>query len=225
MTIKFLFRGATILSACCIGSPLLADPMVSSGSATIAEPAADPFQQAIAAQAVAAFARRQKDPQAMLVAARMLQDVPVHDGAASQPTATAATFSPAGLFGEAKVLAQGDPALLTQIRIAQGAGNRGVFASAFGKGLVRLVREVAARGTYRFDIDAVGGQVLRIGAIGDVGTAMLLRLVDAAGRLVCIDDSGDYAPVCATMPHAAGRYHVEVANRSAKPSNTVILSN
>ncbi len=160
----------------------------------------------------------------MLVAARMLQEIPVTDGAASQAGAPAA-FSPAGLFGEARDLAKGDPAMLTQIRIAQASGNRGVFASAFGKGLVRLVREVAARGTYRFDIDAVGGQILRIGAIGDVGTAMLLRLADAAGRIVCTDDSGDYAPVCATTPHAAGRYHVEVANRSAKPSNTVILSN
>ena len=198
-------------------------------SAPPAAPAIDPFQQAIAARTVADFARRQKDPQAMIVAARMLQEVPVADkpveDAAPVAGAAPAAFSPAGLFAEAKTLARGDTALLMQINVAQSTGSRGVFGSTFGKGLVRLVKEVSARGGYSFSVSATGGQVLRIGAIGDLGTTMLMRLVDAAGRVVCLADEGDYAPVCATTPRANGSYKVEILNRSPKASRTVILSN
>lgn len=174
------------------------------------------------ARSVADFARRQKDPQAMIVAARMLQEVPFKDASGA---AVDAAFTPAGLYGEAKVLAKEDPATLTQIRIAESMGSRGVFDSVFGKGLVRLVQNVGAQASYSFNLRAVGGQVLRVGAIGDIGTAMLLRLVDAAGRIACADDNNDYAPVCALTPRANASYKVELVNRSRAPSRTVILSN
>jgi hypothetical protein len=223
MARKFLLVGTALLTATCAGARAYAAPGADPAPAASA-PAADPFAQAIAAQAVASFARRQQDPQAMIVAARMLQEVPFHDAAATQAR-VAPAFSPQGLYDEAKVLAKGDPMLLAQIRVGESSGSRGVLSSAFGTGLLRLVREVAARGTYRFDVDAVGGQILRVGAIGDIGTNMLLRLVDGAGHILCQDDSGSYAPVCAMTPRATGRFAVEIANRSAKASSTVILSN
>lgn len=191
-------------------------------------PVADPFAQMIAARSVADFARRHKDPQAMIVAARMLQEVPIQADPAARadatPTAPAA-FSPEGFYAEATTLARGDATILMQINTAQASGSRGVFSSAFGKGLVRSVQNVSARTTYRFDVNAVGGQPLRIGAIGDVGTSMSMKLVDGGGHLVCADDRNDYAPVCATTPRAAANYRVELLNRSAVPSRTVILSN
>ena len=187
-----------------------------------APPAPDPFTQAITARAVADYGRRQKDAQAMIVAARMLQEIPFKD-AGGVPADAA--FTPAGLFGEAKGLARGDQATLTQIRIAESMGSRGVFDSVFGKGLVRLVQSVAGGTTFSFPIRAVGGQILRIGAIGALGTAMLLRLVAAAGHIACADDNNDYAPVCALTPRATASYKVELVNRSRRPSRTVILSN
>src|SRR3546814_553926 len=76
---------------------------------------ADPFAQAVAARTVAEYARRQKDPVAMMTAARMLGEIPFAGGDA----AADAAFTPAGLFAEAKALAKGDAMLLAQIRVAE----------------------------------------------------------------------------------------------------------
>lgn len=213
-----------------VGALLLAPtPGVAAPGDAIAlpPPAADPFSQVIAARSVAEFARRQRDPQAMIVAARMLQEVPFEDKASDKGLSEASppAFSPTGLFAEAKTLAKNDASLLMQINIAQSTSSRGVVSSAFGKGLLRMVQDVAARTTYRFALRATGGQLLRVGAIGDVGTAILLRIVDAAGRVVCTDNPGNYAPVCSTTPAVAGNYQVEVINRSGVKSRAVILSN
>ena len=213
-----------------VGSLLLAArPAVAAPREAVAlpPPAADPFSQVIAARSVAEFARRQRDPQAMIIAARMLQEVPFEDKASDKGLSEASppAFSPTGLFAEAKTLAKNDASLLMQINFAQSTSSRGVVSSAFGKGLLRMVQDVAARTTYRFALRATGGQLLRVGAIGDVGTAMLLRIVDAAGRVVCTDNPGNYAPVCSTTPAVAGSYQVEVINRSGVKSRAVILSN
>ena len=198
---------------------LVSAPLAAQASAALAP---DPFDQALTARKVADFARRTHDVQAMIVAARMVKELPAdpQEATATPPPA----FSAAALFDEARTLAKGDQPLLIQIAVAA-AKSRGVFASPFGKGLVRSVQDVGARVTYRFDINAVGGQLLRIGAIGDVGTAMGMRLLDAGGRVVCADDRGDYAPVCAASPRGATSYRVELTNRSALKSRTVILSN
>lgn len=192
-------------------------------AATPAATGADPFAQAIAARRVAEFARRERDPYAMLTAARMLQQVPVKDDSAT-PAGDAA-FSPNALFAEAKALARDDQTLLLQIRTAQAASGRGVTASAFGKGLVRRVLDVDPRNAYRFNVTAKGGEPLRIGAIGDIGTSMYIRLTDPSGRQLCLDDNADYAPVCAVTPRASGNYRVDIGNRSAARSRTVVLSN
>lgn len=190
-------------------------------TATAALAPADPFAQAVAARTVAEYARRQKDPVAMMTAARMLGEIPF----AGADAAADAAFTPAGLFAEAKALAKGDTMLLAQIRVAESTATRGVSSSAFGRGLVRNVQVVNPRGAYQFAVNAKGGETLRIGAIGDVGTNLTMRLKDASGRTVCLDDQGDYAPVCQLKPKAAGNYQVEITNRSPARSRTVILSN
>ena len=209
----FLTAGVAMMV---MGGPVAAQGKAQAPAAT----PADPFAQAIAARQVADFARRERDPHAMLTAARMLQQVPVTEDAA----AIEATFSPQALFAEAKALARDDQALLLQIRMAQSSG-RGVLASAFGKGLVRRVQDVDARNAYRFNVTAKGGEPLRIGAIGDIGTSMYIRLMDASGKQLCLDDNADYAPVCAVTPRASGQYRVDIGNKSAAKSRTVILSN
>ncbi|MEJ7927070.1 hypothetical protein WG908_09915 [Sphingobium sp. AN641] len=184
----------------------------------------DPFAQAIAARQVAEFARHERDPRAMLTAARMLQQIPVTDSA-DTAVGTQAAFSSAALFAEAKDLAKGDAALLMQIQVAQSTASRGVMTSAFGKGLVRRVLDVNPRNAYRFNVTAKGGEPLRIGAIGDIGTNMYIRLTDTSGRQLCLDDNADYAPVCAVTPRVSGSYRVDIGNKSAARSRTVVLSN
>lgn len=192
----------------------------------------DPFEQAIAARHVADFARRRHDGYAMLVAAKMLAEIPVspapaEPGLANPPEAEAAdgTFSPAALFAQARALAGNDQVLLTQIRVTEERSARGVLDSAFGKGLVRSVQLVNPRTAYQFSVTAKGGEKLRIGAIGDIGTTLLMRLVDSNGKVVCLDDQNDYAPVCQLTPGAASRYKVDLMNKGAAKSRTVILSN
>lgn len=185
---------------------------------------ADPFVQAMAARSVADYARRTKDPYAMLTAARMLAEVPVSDSAAA-PGDDAAAFTPQGLFAEARALADGDAALLEQIGVAQMSGKRGVMTSAFGSGLVRRVLKVDPRGAYQFNLDARGGETLRLGAIGSPGTSLLIRMIDKSGKIVCLDDHGDYAPVCQLMPKANARYRVDILNKSPASSQAVVLSN
>jgi hypothetical protein len=219
MVRSFLALGAALMAT---GGAATAQERAPVQPAPAPAKAPDPFAQAIAARQVADFARRERDPHAMLTAARMLQQVPVTDGAA--PAEGAAAFTPEALFAEAKALARDDQALLLQIRMAQSSG-RGVTASAFGKGLVRRVLDVNPRNAYRFNVTAKGGEPLRIGAIGDLGTAMYIRLLDASGKQVCLDDNADYAPVCAVTPRASGEYRVDIGNKSAARSRTVILSN
>lgn len=215
----FLIAGAMMG----MGGPVVAQEQVPApASVPTAPPAApaDPFAQAIAARQVADFARRERDPHAMLTAARMLQQVPMSEDKAQGD----ASFSPEALFAEAKALARDDQGLLLQIRMAQSSG-RGVVASAFGKGLVRRVLDVDPRNAYRFTVTAKGGEPLRIGAIGDIGTNMYIRLLDASGKQICLDDNKDYAPVCAVTPRASGQYRVDIGNRSTARSRTVVLSN
>lgn len=223
-----LFRAAC-LAAVVIATPAAVAAQAAPPAVASAAPTLDPFEQMIAASHVADFARRQKDPQAFIVAARMLQEVPVTEQAGAGTTTTGApvagTFTPEGLYAEAKALAKGDQALLMQINLAQNAGSRGVLSSAFGRGLVRIVQDMGARASYAFPIKAKGGERLRIGAIGGANTKMVMRMRDKSGKVVCTDDSGDYAPVCSLDPKAAGDYRVEIQNRSDAPSRTVILSN
>ncbi|MES2302666.1 MAG: hypothetical protein V4521_11460 [Pseudomonadota bacterium] len=182
----------------------------------------DPFAQAMAARTVADYARRTKDPAAMLTAARMLGEVPVTGTADADADAT---FTPAALFAEARTFASGDALLLQQIRIAESSGHRGVLSSNLGSGLVRSVQLVNPLTTYQFRVTAKGGDLLRIGAIGDLGTNLVLRVTDNRGKVACLDDQGDYAPVCQTRPSSNGEYRVDVINKSSAKSRTVILSN
>ena len=191
-------------------------------------PEADAFAQAMAANRVAEFGRRQHDPQALLVAARMLQEVPFEDKTASGPADSSqppAPFSAEGLLAEAKAMAKGDPQLIIQINLAESSGSRGVLSSAFGRGLVRSVQDVGARSVYGFAIKASGGDLLRIGAIGDASTKMVMRMIDQRGRTVCIDNNEDYAPVCSVTPAVAANFKVEIQNQSNTATRAVILSN
>lgn len=195
-------------------------------AAQAAEP--DYFAQALAARQVADFARRNRDGAAMLVAARMLHDIPESQPAPSRSGIADdvdPAFSPRRLLEEARSLAGNDTTLLTQIRVMESEASRGVVASAFGRGLVRSVRALSPRAAYQFTVTARGGEPLRIGAIGDVGTALMMRLIDSRGRVVCIDDQNDYASVCQLVPGSAAEYRVDLLNKSAATSRAVILSN
>jgi hypothetical protein len=224
MSMMMRCAGLTLV-ACLMGGAVSASEVPDAKPA----PAPDAFAQAMAARGVAEFARRQKDPEAFILAARMLQELPFHDAAGvpqdSTPDGAAAAFTPRGLYAEAKVLAKGNQALLMQISVAESTGSRGVTSSGFGAGLLRTVQPIGPRGAYAFSLKAKAGELLRVGAIGDLNTRMVLKMVDAKGKTVCNADSGDYAPVCSFKPQGAADFKVQLVNRSDNPTRAVILSN
>ena len=171
----------------------------------------------VLARDVADFARAHRDWVAMAAAARILQDVPVRDEGGE--TAVAA-FTPKGLMAEAKELAP--PELRDTLRLPP--STRGVLKSAFGTGLVRVIQEVAARGGFAFPLTARAGEPMKVGAIGDAGRRMAIR-VTSAGKVLCLDDRGDYAPVCVLHPLQPTEVRVEVLNHSEASTRAVILSN
>ena len=82
-----------------------------------------------------------------------------------------------------------------------------------------------ARGTYRFEIHARDGEVLRVAAIGDGDTNIDMVVRDGAGRPVCEDRARDHYPVCTVAPASGGRYRVEIVNHGRIWTRVHILSN
>lgn len=77
---------------------------------TIAQPAApaSPAETISLANELASYARAAADPLAMIEAARTLRGVP-------RDLFTAGMATPATMFGEARILAEGDPEMLAEI--------------------------------------------------------------------------------------------------------------
>ena len=215
---------ALLVSVAALGLGMVCAPAFAQSAATSAASDLDPFEQALAANRVADFARRQNDVPAMIIAARMLMEVPIKDAEPAAPGATPAPFTPDGLLAEAKVMAKGNAELLMQINVAAGGG-RGVLSSQFGVGLVRVIKDVSARAMYSFPIKAKSNELLRIGAIGDSNSKMGMRLLDSKGKVVCADLGGAFSPVCQVKPATTADYKVEVMNQGAAPTRAVILSN
>lgn len=176
--------------------------------------------QAVTAAELAAWGRARRDPGALVLAARMLAEVPVRQGEGDAPFLT-----PEALLDEAAALTEGQPAWQDAIGRVRAAGVRGVQSSPFGQGPIFTVKEIRARETYWFEVDARGGEVLRVAAIGDGDTDIDLSIRDARGALVCQDGFGDHYPVCTVSARQSGRMRVDIVNRGDVWTKVQILSN
>lgn len=176
--------------------------------------------QAVTAAELAAWGRARRDPGALVLAARMLAEVPVRQGEGDAPFLT-----PEALLDEAAALTEGQPAWQDAIGRVRSAGVRGVQSSPFGQGPIFTVKEIRARETYWFEVDARGGEVLRVAAIGDGDTDIDLSIRDARGALVCQDGFGDHYPVCTVSARRSGRMRVDIVNRGDVWTKVQILSN
>lgn len=186
-------------------------------------PEADGVRQMVTAAEVAAWGRRNSDPGALIMAARLLAEVPVRPGADSDSGLTL-SLTPGALLDEAAALAAGRPGVLDAIERLRG-GTRGVQSSPFGRGPIYLVRQIRARETYGFDLEARGGEVLRVAAIGDGDTNIDMSVRDADGALLCQDGFGDHYPVCTVARARSGKMRVDIVNRGAVWTKVQILSN
>lgn len=175
--------------------------------------------QMVTAAEVADWARERRDPHAMLVAARMMDDIRTRRNGGDEPFLTSQT-----LLEEAEAMAGDDPVMRAEI-LRLRSQDKGVRASAFGAGPIVLVRRVRARETFGFEVEARPGEVLRVAAIGDGDTNIDLVLRTRDGTVVCSDSSLDHYPVCTVARPVGGPLRIEVVNRGGVWSRVQILTN
>ncbi|RZJ29607.1 MAG: hypothetical protein EON85_06615 [Brevundimonas sp.] len=102
---------------------------------------------------------------------------------------------------------------------------RGVRSSPFGAGPLFTVKQLRARESWTFDVDARAGEVLRVAAIGDGDTDIGLAIHDQRGATVCRDGFGDHYPVCTVSSRAGGKMRVAISNRGDVWTTLQVLSN
>jgi hypothetical protein len=183
-------------------------------------PEARGVAQVVTAAELAAWGRERGDAGALLMAARLLAEVPVRQGEGPAPILT-----PARLLDEAAALSMGDQPLMDAIDRLRELRLRGVRSSPFGAGPVFTVKQLQARENWAFEVDARGGEVLRVAAIGDGDTDIDLTIRDTRGAVVCRDGFGDHYPVCTVSPRAGGKMRVDIVNRGDVWTSIQVLSN
>lgn len=212
-------RHAAVLTALALvfGGPVASQERAPPASAP--DDDARAITRMVTAAEVADWAREQRDAPAMVVAARILADIPLRTSRGDEPFLTTES-----LLAEAEVLAANDPALLAQIARLR-SPLKGVRASPFGRGPIVVVRRLRARETFGFPVEARGNEVLRVAAIGDGDTNIDLVLRDRNGVVLCADGSRDHYPVCTLNRISAGSVRIEVVNRGTVWSRVQILTN
>ena len=183
-------------------------------------PAARGVTQVLTAAELAAWGRDRNDAGALIMAARLLAEVPVRQTDGETPFLTAAS-----LLDEAAAMAGDNPGVVDAIDRLRDPLTRGVRSSAFGAGPVLTVKSLQARERWAFDVEARGGEILRVAAIGDGDTNIDLTVRDARGAVICRDGFGDHYPVCTVSPRAGGQMQVDIVNRGDVWTKVQILSN
>ena len=157
------------------------------------------------------------------MAARLLAEVPLRQAGGDGEEAPFLTAT--SLLDEAAALAGDNTGLIDAIDRLRDPLMRGVRSSAFGSGPVLMVKSLQARERWAFDVEARGGEILRVAAIGDGDTNIDLTVRDARGVVVCRDGFGDHYPVCTVSPRFGGKMRVDIINRGEVWTKVQVLSN
>ena len=225
--VRRIMVGAVIVSSAlavaCAGAihgPAIAQEAVQAAPVEVElSPEARGVAQVVTAAELAAWGRARRDPGAMIMAARLLAEVPVRTGEGPAPILT-----PGSLLDEAEAMAPGNEAVMAAVQRVRD-GTRGVSSSTFGTGPIFTVKSVGARETLGFEVEARRGEVLRVAAIGDGDTNIDLVVTGETGSLLCRDGFGDHYPVCTLPAGGGGRLKVDIINRGGVWTQVQILSN
>lgn len=203
-----------------IGLLFGAAAVATAGQDAVLTPAARGVTQVLTAAELAAWGRDRSDAGALIMAARLLAEVPVRQSDGETPFLT-----PTSLLDEAAAMAGDNPGVVDAIDRLRDPLTRGVRSSMFGAGPVLTVKSLQARERWAFDVEARGGEILRVAAIGDGDTNIDLVVRDARGAVVCRDGFGDHYPVCTVSPRAGGQMQVDIVNRGDVWTKVQVLSN
>lgn len=209
---------AVTAGACAAASQATPGPAEAEAAAS---PEADAITQIVTAARLADWGRRRGEPGPLIMASRMLAEAPLRPSAEA---AGDAFLTPEALLTEAEGLAAGNQGVLDAIARVRNT-TRGVRSSPFGRGPIFMVREIKARETYGFELEARTGEVLRVAAIGDGDTNIDLSVRDAGGALICQDGQGDHYPVCTVARVRPGKIRIDIVNRGSVWTKVQILSN
>ena len=210
---------AVTSASCAAVSQSATDPQAE--AVVAASPEADAITQIITAAHLADWGRRRGEPGPLIMAARMLGEAPLRP---SEDAAGTAFLTSDALLNEALTMANGNQGVIDAVGRVRGV-TRGVRSSPFGRGPIFMVREIKARETYGFELEARGGEVLRVAAIGDGDTNIDLQVRDAEGALICQDGRGDHYPVCTVVRSRPGKMRIDIVNRGSVWTKVQILSN
>lgn len=183
-------------------------------------PEARGVTQAVTAAELADWGRERRDAGALVMAARLLAEVPLRPSGSE-----AAVMTPESLLAEASALAPDNPALQDAIARLLDPEVRGARSSTFGAGPVSTAKSLKARESWAFQIEARGNEVLRVAAIGDGDTNIDLTVTDASGQVICRDRLGDHYPVCTVAPQHSGPMRIDIVNRGEVWTKVQVLSN
>lgn len=179
---------------------------------------------------LAAYGREKSDPQALILSAKMMNEVGAQAAdikgstTAGAADAKAKTAKPettaASLLDEAESLARGDQAVMTQIAEVRASAQKG-----FVGGVRRSVIRIPARSVWSWTGTAVAGQQAIAIANGDGDTDIDMKVYDGNGNLVCQDVLNDYTPACQWNPAWTGSFTLQVINNGSVYSDTVFVTN
>lgn len=178
---------------------------------------------------LADYARATKDARAMIVAARMIDSIPLKKGTdkgrLDREIVTEGaidTLTAADLFAEAGRLAAGDPDLLAEIEASQAEQTRGVACPCNS---IRTARFVPAKTTWTLRVTRRGGEPFVVGARRDSAVPVVLRVLDENGGLMCQDRSGNVTLYCRVNPIWTGTVSVQTVNYGEQGTGVALVSN
>ncbi len=191
------------------------------------------------------YAKENENPMAMLTAVQMLERVKAQDNAERVPAkktglqhegeqvkegkkgdTTAPTLDPEKLLAEAKPWAKGNANLLALLD-AEAAKAKGSASGTLGstQGAIAHRDSVSARSYDDFVINFYGGQVARIGVVGDGDTDLDLYVYDQNGHEIVRDTSPSSNCLVEFVPRWTGPFRVRVVNNGYVYSNYILMTN
>ncbi|MXP09894.1 hypothetical protein [Pseudoblastomonas halimionae] len=236
-TLSRLVAFSLLLGSAAIAPASAANPPAEAASAPLSssDTEADAGTQIEAAALVrdlVAYARAAEDPEALLVAARILENenivLATADGAplviGEVRGEDIPIVEPLTLLAEARAMAEDDPAILRKIIDMIASEDRGFLPQA-----IVYTHDLKGSGKLVMRARAQGGRPALVRVRGDGDARLEMLVSDESGREVCRSrpDNGARGGdlVCRWTPVATGNYRLELINRDRVWTRTILVSN
>lgn len=166
-----------------------------------------------AAEAMARYGDRTKDPLALIAAARVIKDVGSRESNAVRTGGSDTKNKPdemtvEAILARAKALAGGRADI---VALADDVAKSGTRGGSYGPGIKRNT-VVSTNGTDSYRIQFNGGEQAVVYAKGDGDSDLDMFVYNQNGQLVCRDEDPDDEMLCRWTPSYTGTYTVRIRN-------------